>query len=66
MAGDVIIEVPQSNTDDRALQAEVGRRVGDSVEDTLALSAAERPGEIERRVREMVTSGLNEVENRGS
>lgn len=66
MAGDVIIEVPQSNTDDRALQAEVGRRVGDIVEDTLALSAAERPGEIERRVREMIATGLNEVENRGS
>ena len=28
MAGDVIVEVPQSNRDDRALQAEVGRRVG--------------------------------------
>ena len=50
-AGDVILRVPVSNTDDVALQREVGRLVGRVVLETLPLAAASRPAEIERRVR---------------
>lgn len=50
-SGDVIVRVPISNVDDVAVQREVGRIVGRVVSETLPLSAAERPREIERRVR---------------
>lgn len=50
-SGDVIVRVAKSNVDDTALQREVGRLVGRIVVETLPLAAAERPGEIERRVR---------------
>jgi len=51
-SGDVIVRVPISNSDDVALQRRVGRLVGTIVRDTLPLSFAQRPREIERRVRE--------------
>jgi len=54
MAGDVIVRVPASNHDDRALQRELGERIGEIVRDTLALSATERPLAIEQRVRALL------------
>jgi len=50
-SGDVIVRVPVSNSDDVAVQRRVGRIVGTIVVDTLPLPAADRPAEIERRVR---------------
>jgi phenylpropionate dioxygenase-like ring-hydroxylating dioxygenase large terminal subunit len=61
MAGDVIVEVGQSNVDDRALQRRVGQLVGEIVEDTLTMSAAERSQEIEQRVRAAIASGAHET-----
>jgi nitrite reductase/ring-hydroxylating ferredoxin subunit len=55
MAGDVIVAVPEAD-DDTALQREAGRIVGEVVAGTLPLSWDERPLEIERRVREWVSS----------
>ncbi|MCP5150633.1 MAG: Rieske 2Fe-2S domain-containing protein [Ectothiorhodospiraceae bacterium] len=54
MAGDVIVRVPPSNADDLALQRELGDRIGAIVESTLELSASERAGVIEERVRAML------------
>ena len=54
MAGDVIVEVPTSNRDDREMQAKLGDEIGVIVEDTLTLSAADRAAEIETRVRRML------------
>ena len=50
-SGDVIVRVAKSNVDDVALQRAVGQTVGRIVAETLPLAAAERPAEIERRVR---------------
>jgi hypothetical protein len=50
-SGDVIVRVPTSNSDDVGLQRRLGRLVGQIVHETLPLAAAERPREIERRVR---------------
>ncbi len=50
-SGDVIVRVPVSNSDDVAVQRRVGRLVGRIVGETLALPEADRPAEIERRVR---------------
>ena len=50
-SGDVIVKVAKSNVDDVALQRAVGRTVGRIVHETLPLPEAERPAEIERRVR---------------
>ena len=38
------------------LRRELGERIGDIVRDTLTLSAAERPGAIEQRVRALQSS----------
>ncbi len=65
MAGDVIVEVPPSNSDDRALQARFGRFVGDIVEDTLPLAAGERCHEIKRRIRAAMASGRFESSDDG-
>jgi hypothetical protein len=51
MAGDVILRHPISNTDDLAVQREVGRRVGEIVAATRPLPHGERQAEIERRMR---------------
>jgi len=53
----VIVRVPVSNSDDVGLQRRVGRLVGTIVHDTLPLPAAERPREIERRVRAALAAG---------
>jgi hypothetical protein len=53
MAGDVIIRHPVSNSDDVAVQRDIGRRVGDVVAATGALPHGERQAEIERRMRAM-------------
>jgi nitrite reductase/ring-hydroxylating ferredoxin subunit len=53
MAGDVIIRHPVSNTDDLAVQREIGRRVGEVVTSTCALPHGERQAEIERLMRAM-------------
>lgn len=50
-SGDVIVRVPISNSDDVAVQRRIGRLVGAIVQETLPVSFAERPREIERRVR---------------
>ena len=50
-SGDVIVKVAKSNVDDVALQRAVGQTVGRIVHETLPLPEAERPAEIERRVR---------------
>jgi hypothetical protein len=47
----VIVRVAKSNSDDVGMQRDVGRLVGRIVVETLPLAAAERPREIERRVR---------------
>lgn len=60
MAGDVIVKVPVSNTDDRALQRWVGDRVGEIVASTLLLSATERPVVIEQKVRALLAGDLPE------
>jgi nitrite reductase/ring-hydroxylating ferredoxin subunit len=54
MAGDVIIRHPTSNSDDVAVQRDIGRRVGEVVAATCALPHGERQGEIERRMRAML------------
>jgi hypothetical protein len=54
MAGDVIIRHPISNSDDVAVQRDVGRRVGEVVAATVALPHGERQVEIERRMRAML------------
>ena len=51
MAGDVIIRHVASNSDDRALQREIGRSVGEVVTATRALPHGQRQIEIERRMR---------------
>jgi len=53
MAGDVILRRPISNTDDLAVQREVGRGVGEVVAATRSLPHGERQAEIERRMRAM-------------
>ena len=53
MAGDVIIRHPISNTDDLAVQRDIGRRVGEVVAATQVLPHGERQAEIERRMRAM-------------
>ncbi len=57
MAGDVIVRVPTSNNDDRALQRLLGQRVGEIVEQTLPLSGGERSAVIEQRVRALLADG---------
>jgi hypothetical protein len=54
MAGDVIIRHPISNSDDVAVQRDIGRRVGEVVAATQALPHGERQVEIERRLRAML------------
>ncbi|MEE8303712.1 MAG: aromatic ring-hydroxylating dioxygenase subunit alpha [Candidatus Tectomicrobia bacterium] len=56
LAGDVIVEVPISNHDDIALQRRLGKEIGAIVRDTAPVSRAERSGEIELRVRGLLTS----------
>lgn len=56
MAGDVIVKVPLSNRDDKALQAWLGDRVGEIIKDTLPLTAAERSTAIEQRVRTLLST----------
>ena len=51
MAGDVIVRCPTSNSDDLAVQRDVGRRVGEVVAATRTLPHGERQAEIERRMR---------------
>jgi len=58
MAGDVIVNVPLSNHDDRALQRMVGEKVGDAVRATLPLAASERDQRIEELVRESLKNDL--------
>jgi nitrite reductase/ring-hydroxylating ferredoxin subunit len=53
MAGDVIVRQPISNTDDLALQRDVGRYVGEVVAETRRLAHGKRQAEIERRMRAM-------------
>jgi len=53
MAGDVIVRIPASNSDDLAVQREIGRRVGEAVAATQALAHGERQAEIERRMRSL-------------
>lgn len=55
-SGDVIVRVPKSNSDDVALQRDIGRIVGRIIHETLPLREAERPAEITRRVREALGS----------
>lgn len=57
MAGDVIVRVPPANADDRAVQRALGSRVGEIVAMTLPLTAGERAGIIEARVRALIASG---------
>ena len=57
MAGDVIVRVPISNTDDEALQRRLGERIGAIVESTLPLAADERAGAIEAQVRALLRHG---------
>ena len=54
MAGDVIVRVPASNTDDDELQRTMGRAVGRIVHETMDLERTARRAEIERRVRRWV------------
>ena len=54
MAGDVIIRRPISNSDDVAVQRDIGRRVGEVVAATQALPHRDRAAEIERRLRAML------------
>ena len=54
MAGDVIIRHPISNSDDVAVQRDIGRRVGEVVAATTSLPHRERQAEIERRLRAML------------
>jgi len=56
LAGDVIVEVPTSNRDDGALQRRLGQEIGDIIFATTAVPRAERPGEIEQRVRSLLAS----------
>lgn len=56
LAGDVIVEVPTSNRDDGALQRRLGQEIGDIIFATTNVPRAERPGEIERRVRGLLAS----------
>jgi nitrite reductase/ring-hydroxylating ferredoxin subunit len=51
MAGDVIVELPTSNTDDEAVQRDIGRKVGEIVAQTLKVPHGERQRQIEQRVR---------------
>lgn len=53
MSGDVIVKAAKSNSDDTALQRDLGHRIGAIVAETLALPGAERASEIERRVRSL-------------
>src|SRR6185295_6675490 len=54
MAGDVIIVHPTSNTDDDALQRDIGRKVGEIVAQTLKTPHGKRQQEIEGRVRALI------------
>ena len=54
LAGDVIVRVATSNSDDRALQRDLGRKIGAIVVDTMGLTHRDRQAEIERRVRAVV------------
>lgn len=63
MAGDVIVKVPMSNHDDRALQRWVGDKVGEIVHATLALPAAERAQQIEQLVRDALANELPQVQS---
>jgi nitrite reductase/ring-hydroxylating ferredoxin subunit len=54
MAGDVIIRHPISNSDDVAVQRDIGRRVGEVVAATSSLPHGARQAEIERRMRAML------------
>ncbi len=54
MAGDVILRYPISNSDDLAVQRDVGRRVGEVVAATRPLPHGERQAEIERRMRALL------------
>ena len=55
-AGDVIIHVPRTNTDDEVLRRRLAGDVGAIVVDTMPLAHADRVREIERRVRTLKTS----------
>ena len=54
MAGDVILRYPVSNSDDLAVQRDVGLRVGETVAATRALPHGERQAEIQRRMRALL------------
>ena len=51
LAGDVILRVPVSNRDDRALQRRMGREIGRIVHDTMGLPRPARRAAIEERAR---------------
>lgn len=57
LAGDVIVRIPPSNSDDRKLQRDFGRCVGEIVKATLPLPAADRAAEIEAQVRALIATG---------
>ena len=50
MAGDVIINVPQTNRDDEEVRSDLGRKIGAIVLESLPLAHGARQAEIERRV----------------
>ena len=45
-----------SNSDDRALQRNLGRKIGAIIVDTMGLAHRDRQAEIERRVRAAVAA----------
>ena len=57
VSGDVIVKFPKANTDDLALQRELGRRIERFVVDSLPLGWEQRRAEIERKTRALVDSG---------